>query len=108
LPAQSLSVLSPEELKTIFYGPNFLDSSNLEGHVPVFISPINRVTQLYPGALGSLLVVSYVKVKVQITRIFRPAVSRPVRPGVRHPSGKRDQFLVLLSLDALSDEKLGL
>jgi hypothetical protein len=30
------------------------NSRNLEGHVPVFISPRNRVAQLYPQALGSL------------------------------------------------------
>jgi hypothetical protein len=29
------------------------DSQNLEDQVPVFISPMNRVTQLYPQALGS-------------------------------------------------------
>jgi hypothetical protein len=32
---------------------------NLEGQVPVFISPTNRVVQLYPRALGSLYVVSH-------------------------------------------------
>jgi hypothetical protein len=32
---------------------------NLEGQVPVFISPRNRVAQLYPRALGSLSVASY-------------------------------------------------
>jgi hypothetical protein len=32
---------------------------NLEEQVPVFISPRNRVAQLYPQALGSLLVASY-------------------------------------------------
>jgi hypothetical protein len=32
---------------------------NLEGQVPVFISPRNRVAQLCPRALGSLYVVSY-------------------------------------------------
>jgi hypothetical protein len=41
-------------------------------------------------------------------------VSRPIHPGVRHPSGTRDQFFPLLSLiillmwGALSDEKSGL
>jgi hypothetical protein len=35
------------------------DSPNLECHVPVFISPKNRVAQLYPQVLGSLYVVSY-------------------------------------------------
>jgi hypothetical protein len=32
---------------------------NLEGQVPVFISPRNRAAQLYPWALGSLYIVSY-------------------------------------------------
>jgi hypothetical protein len=32
---------------------------NLEGQVPVFISPRNSVTQLYPEAPGSLFVASY-------------------------------------------------
>jgi hypothetical protein len=35
------------------------DSSNLEGQVPVFVSLRNRVTRLYPQALGSLYVASY-------------------------------------------------
>jgi hypothetical protein len=35
------------------------DSLNLEGPVPVFISPKNRVVQLYPQALSSVFVASY-------------------------------------------------
>jgi hypothetical protein len=35
------------------------DFPNLEGQVPVFISPRNRVAQLYPQALCSLFVASY-------------------------------------------------
>jgi hypothetical protein len=35
------------------------DSPNLEGQVPLFICPRNRVAQLYPQALGSLSVASY-------------------------------------------------
>jgi hypothetical protein len=35
------------------------DSPNLEVQVPVFISPSNRVAQLYPQTLGSLFVASY-------------------------------------------------
>jgi hypothetical protein len=31
----------------------------MEGQVPAFISPRNRVAQLYPRVLGSLYVVSY-------------------------------------------------
>jgi hypothetical protein len=34
------------------------DSLNLEGQVPVFISPRSKVAQLYPQALGSLFVAS--------------------------------------------------
>jgi hypothetical protein len=39
--------------------PHIRDSPNLEGQVPVFISPKNRVAQLYPQTLGSLFVASY-------------------------------------------------
>jgi hypothetical protein len=35
------------------------DSPNLEGQVPIFIHPRNRVGQLYPQALGSHFVASY-------------------------------------------------
>jgi hypothetical protein len=43
---------------TIFYFQN-RDAPNLERQVPVFISPRNRMAQLYPQALGSLFVASY-------------------------------------------------
>jgi hypothetical protein len=36
------------------------DLSNLQGQVPLFMSPRNRVGQLYPHELGSLFVASYV------------------------------------------------
>jgi hypothetical protein len=32
--------------------PQIWDSPNLEGQVPIFISPSNKVAQLYPQALG--------------------------------------------------------
>jgi hypothetical protein len=51
-------VSSPVGLMTIFYCL-IRDSPNLEGQVPVFISPRNRVAQLYPQAMGSLFVASY-------------------------------------------------
>jgi hypothetical protein len=35
------------------------DFPNLESQVPIFISPRNRMAELYPQALGSLFVVSY-------------------------------------------------
>jgi hypothetical protein len=58
LPEQSLLGWSPAELTAIFYCLIW-DSPNLEGQVPVFISPRNRVAQLYPWALGFLSVASY-------------------------------------------------
>jgi hypothetical protein len=57
LPEQSLLSRSPAELTTIFYCLIW-DSPNLEGQVPVFISPRNRVAQLYPRVLDSLFVAS--------------------------------------------------
>jgi hypothetical protein len=50
-PEQSLLGRSPSELTAIFYCL-ISDSPNLEGQVLVFISPRNRVVQLYPRALG--------------------------------------------------------
>jgi hypothetical protein len=51
LPEQFLLGRSPAQLTTIFYCLIW-DSPILEGQVPVFISPRNRVTQSYPRALG--------------------------------------------------------
>jgi hypothetical protein len=45
------------------------DSPNLEGQVPVFISPRNRVARLYPQALASLFITSVV---VLITPLHGP------------------------------------
>jgi hypothetical protein len=126
----------PQNSTIIFYCLIW-DSPNLEGQVPVFISPRNRVAQLYPQALGSLFIVSYVsglrwrysnppphgkpldnpcQVKVQVT--LRPTVSRPVRLGVRPIWDPRPIFLppwdflldsyCLLCCSALSDERTGL
>jgi hypothetical protein len=47
LPEQSLLGRSPAELTAIFY-LLICDSTNLEGQVPVFISPRNKLAQLYP------------------------------------------------------------
>jgi hypothetical protein len=58
LPEQPHLSRSPTELTAISYCLIW-DSFNLEGQVPVFISPRNRVAQLYPRALCSLSVASY-------------------------------------------------
>jgi hypothetical protein len=57
-PEQSPLCRSPVELTAIFYCL-ICDFPNLEGQVPVFISPRNRPVQLYPRALGSLFIASY-------------------------------------------------
>jgi hypothetical protein len=46
-------------LVTTFYCPKFQTPSNVEGQLPVFISPRKRVAQLYPQALGSFFFASY-------------------------------------------------
>jgi hypothetical protein len=81
------SDLSSTGLMSIFYCLYFWDSPNLEGQVPVFISPRNRVAQLYPPAL---------EVEVEVN--LRPTVSRPVCLGVRRASGTCNQFFFLLEI----------
>jgi hypothetical protein len=44
-------ILRSESLMNIAYCLYILGSPNLEGQAPVFISPKNRVAQLYPQAL---------------------------------------------------------
>jgi hypothetical protein len=46
--------------------------------------------------IGKFYLSSKAKVKVKV--MLQPTVSRPVRPGVRHPSGTRDQFFFLLEI----------
>jgi hypothetical protein len=41
--------------------------------------------------------------RIQVKVILRPTVSRPVCLGVRHPSGTRDQFVLLLPLIILDN-----
>jgi hypothetical protein len=53
-------ILRPESREThnhIFLSP-IRDYPKLEGQVPVFISPRNRVAQLYPQAVDSLFIAS--------------------------------------------------
>jgi hypothetical protein len=44
------------------------------------------------------LFTSKILFKVNVNVILRPTVSRPVRLGVRHPSGTRDLFFFLLEI----------
>jgi hypothetical protein len=107
LPEQSLLGRSSAELTAIFYCLIW-DSPNLEGQVPVFISPRNRVAQLYPWKPPEL----------ELEFVLRPTVSRPVSLGIGPPFGTLDQILSLLFFRltitsfcfqcVLSDEKTGL
>jgi hypothetical protein len=55
----------------------FLRLPNLEGHVPVFVSPRNRVAQLYPRALGRPL-----WKKLKCTRKRRKSKRTPIKRGL--------------------------
>jgi hypothetical protein len=59
LASADISSPSPAELMAIFYCLSFVTPPNVEGQVPVFISPRKSVAQLYPQALCFLLVASY-------------------------------------------------
>jgi hypothetical protein len=52
------------------------DSPNLEGQVPVFIIPRDRVAQLYPQALGSFFVTSY------YSQSYGESISPRLHPGL--------------------------
>jgi hypothetical protein len=91
--------------------PLIQDSLIMEGHVLVFTSPRNSVTQLYPRALGSLSVASYFSQgyggvfhppqhkinssEVEVEVILLTMVSRPVCLGVGHPFGAHDQAFII-------------
>jgi hypothetical protein len=103
LPVQSHLSRSPTKLTAISYCLLW-DSPNLEGQVPVFISPRNRVAQ-DPWALGSLSVASYdsqglrwkysnpLISMLELEFFLRPTVSQPVRLGIGPPFGIFDQIL---------------
>jgi hypothetical protein len=57
-------------------------SPNLEGQVPVFISPRNRVARLYPQTLGSLFVVS--TTRRAAVEVLEPTSTRGFQPPVKH------------------------
>jgi hypothetical protein len=101
LPKRPLSCTSSVELTAIFYCLIW-DSPNLEGQVPVFISPRNRVAQLYSQALGYIFVASYDSQGYGggiLTRLHTGfTVCQSHIMTVRRPSETRDQFFFLLQI----------
>jgi hypothetical protein len=82
------------------------DSSNLEGQVPVFISPRNRVAQLYPRALGSFYVAScdsqgYGRGILTLPQTEEP-VSRMYIPQEQDGPVQRSQSQVTINGQAIS------
>jgi hypothetical protein len=80
------------------------DSPNLEGQVPIFMSPRNRVAQLYPQALSSLFVASYYSQgysggirtqRVRVSVILPLTVSQSVSLGVEPHLGLMTRYLLL-------------
>jgi hypothetical protein len=62
------------EIRDHFLLSQIRDSPNMEGQVPVFISPWNRVAQLYPQALGSFS--SPPTTRRPTAEVFEPASTR--------------------------------
>jgi hypothetical protein len=79
---QPFSDLSPMGLMSIVYCLYIEDR--------VFMSPRNRVAQLYPRALGN------VQQEVEVEVNLRQSVDQSL--GVRHPSGTSDKFSFLLGI----------
>jgi hypothetical protein len=55
------------------------ESPNLEGQVPVFMCPRNRVALLYPQALGSLFIVSMTR--RAMVEVFNPTSTQACTQG---------------------------
>jgi hypothetical protein len=107
LPEQSLLGRSPAELTTIFYCLIWV-SHNLEGQVLLFISPRNRVAQLYPRAQGSLFFASndsQGSCGGILTRLYTGMW--PVQ-AIYSPFKSRVRVRVLLAADSQSTNSSGL
>jgi hypothetical protein len=109
LPEQPLSDPSPAEL-TIFCCLIWA-SPKLEGQIPLLISPINTVAQLYPRILSSLFVATYYsQSQSHITTDSRSSYQAPVwdpRPIFLSPWDFLLGSYCLLCCSAFSDERNG-
>jgi hypothetical protein len=123
LARESLSGPTLAELRPIFHCL-IGDSPNLEGQVPIFISPRNRVAQLYPPGAEFLFrrllrlvelrwrysnsLPHWLMTQLKIKIVLWTMVSRPVCPGIRPPSGPMTNFYFSSKFSFLSGERTGL
>jgi hypothetical protein len=73
------------------------DSANLEGQLPVFISPRNRVAQLYPQALGSLFVAFYDSQSYGGTMFLRNVCKYLLNHTAWHPRNVKGKVVPVLN-----------
>jgi hypothetical protein len=104
-------LLYPAGLMTVFLLAQIRESCNLDNQDLVFMSPRNKVVQLYPLAQGFIFIASYKSqgcggsigtvpawrtdwnLSSRIKYILRPTICRPVLLGAAHPFGFLDYIL---------------
>jgi hypothetical protein len=95
---QPFSCLSPAGLMTIFYCLRFDTPPSLSARTPYLYHPgtgwSSYTSRLWVPLSPIFELAATRGCRSQsLSHILRPIVIRPVRPGVRHPSRTRDQFV---------------
>jgi hypothetical protein len=82
-------------LEIIFYCPNSWDSPNLEGQVPVVISPRNRVAQIYPAHWVPFP--SPLTTRRATKEVFYPASTREMNDNWQYSKFKTESLTIQLT-----------